>query len=756
MISLTANLVSNDLDNLASQNELFSGFIEINDYESGCYSSNDFTNLLPYASWRHKILNVNEGDKFIINAHSSSTTVPIYAFLDDENNPIIYNRNSITAVNLEIITPKNATKLILNDNNSYKKSYKNTIINNEINRINYQIYDINHMNRILFNSGGEIKLNYNLGTIVSLEPIVTLNSATYQYAIVEIEENIDVIINASNNLINQIAEARPYAFLDSNFKLLFVAATGTYKDLHIKSPSNSKYLIINRCSIMDDCYFGLHRITKIEERCKELNDSIINNNSLIDEYNLAKESNLENFEFINENTTINDILNFEKVDCIHHDNFHRNDADIIGYNGNNEYKMDYNALGNEQLNVCIRNNICSCINSNYLSESTIILKTVDPQIFPYKILLATDYSVSPNAFSQVALNIENQNRYVFIQLSQTAISINNNNSSYSVETTTINNITKTNCIQVYVYSDKIKIFDHGIKIIEISVDMHHTLCGLRFRAGNDYNSSQPIINKIFNVYIPSKFIPLDINHYLNNAEDSINVIVNDGEDETIKVNTRNNLFMNILGAFQTNTAYGCNVDSIYTLNNNKSLRFYLKEGDPKHSNGTRAELRLLRPKKDITLHSKLMIFNIFIPESYDSDSSSELIMQMHDVADGINVAGLSPGISLTTWRTNITLNTMGYTGKVIDKSEVDEERITITPINKGEWTNIIIYLREGYMEEHDPITAAWVNGKLKLVTNHLNAYNEPFGSYIKIGMYKNSWNTVTERTIWFNSMMFYI
>lgn len=57
----------------------------------------------------------------------------------------------------------------------------------------------------------------------------------------------------------------------------------------------------------------------------------------------------------------------------------------------------------------------------------------------------------------------------------------------------------------------------------------------------------------------------------------------------------------------------------------------------------------------------------------------------------------------------------------------------------GKWTHFSIYLKEGYLFEHSPVTRILINEELVYESFDPNVNNNPRGGYIRYGIYKSSW-----------------
>jgi hypothetical protein len=458
-------------------------------------------------------------------------------------------------------------------------------------------------------------------------------------------------------------------------------------------------------------------------------------------------SNFETTEWFERQLDVSDFLKFEKTACLHHDNFARaNNSTDIGYNGTDQtvynvlpYKMEYGTMsvGTGNLNVGISNN--RAVGSGGSTGDTVI-KTVDAVNYPYKVI------VSALTEGELAVGAISASEFVSVVFGANSVSlVNNGSKEIWLTRNTIHN-SGVSGYSVYVYKNRIAVYNCGVKMFEAPADMQSTVCGIVFRRAK--NSTYKYT--CFDVFNPSEWMQDGLNPATEQyALSQFNV--------SSDVETRNANALRTFGQLQTATTYGITLDTDNTLRSKRSMRFELRYGDPIVSSGARSEIVPIRPKgNEITLHSKILDFDIMFGDDYDSDTGEDIIMQMHDLPDGVNMAGLSPGIALKVISNVLYLSTMGAGIKVLTDSDRPTQKLTqIATVEKNVWHHVTVYLREGYMELHNPVTAVWYDGELKTIDYGLNCYNEARGSYPKFGIYKSWMHGATQtekRTLWIDNI----
>lgn len=748
--SYKGDYLVNTTDKLSKNLSLVMTTTEINEWVNGYYipvntSPVDLTPIARSGS-KYALISCAAGDIFTVDGLTGGGPGGRpWCFIDADNIPLLTCQANINPIMQVLKAPANSAYLILNDS-ANGVLYKGIPTALSADMLTDEMLMISGFTYIPLYQSGYIQVNVSAGTVVSTAPKAASGVyAGFRYAINPCSAGNEFVISGTG-----VTEARAYAFLDEEYKLLTVAAAGTITKQKIKAPANSAYIVLN-----DNSGAYSYKVQAAEE-------------TTIAEFDFSK-SNLEAQDYFADDVDISDLLKTEKVKCIFHDNFARADnASEIGNNGS-EYVdppvlMEYGTLSNAAegtLNVGINNNRAVSTN-NGASNANVTIKTVDVGGFPYKLIVACDDDGgTTNYYGSIALGVETVGKYINVSFNRNLVSITPNATLQIADSITVTHTSGVPVYEIYVYQDRIAIYNLGVKLIDVAAEMVSTVCGLRFRAGNSINSgvTNPYALTCFAVFLPTEWLQDGFDRAWENYT-SIDVVQGAGQTEAQAVETRNNRVVKSLGQFQTGTTYGITFGTDNTVLSKRAVRFELRATDPQVSNGVRSEIVPIRPEgRDLTLHTKLMDFDVYFGSDYDADRNSDLIMQMHDVPDGINLGALSPGIALVVYQDNLCITTQGKSTKVLtDADKPTVVRTVLCPLPKNQWTHITIFLREGYMSAHNPVVAVWLNGKLTAVERGLNTYNEPYGSYIKFGIYKG-WKSgatdVSQRVLLFDNVHFW-
>ena len=131
-------------------------------------------------------------------------------------------------------------------------------------------------------------------------------------------------------------------------------------------------------------------------------------------------------------------------------------------------------------------------------------------------------------------------------------------------------------------------------------------------------------------------------------------------------------------------------------------------------------------------------FDVLVPQDYEEDESPDCIMQIHDRPDEDSMEGRSPFFAI-----RIKNNQFVYSAQSIEEKALSGYNInkilSIANCKLGEWTHFSIYIKEGYLPEHNPITRIYIDSKLIYESTDPNANNNPRGGYVRYGIYKADW-----------------
>lgn len=130
-------------------------------------------------------------------------------------------------------------------------------------------------------------------------------------------------------------------------------------------------------------------------------------------------------------------------------------------------------------------------------------------------------------------------------------------------------------------------------------------------------------------------------------------------------------------------------------------------------------------------------FDVLIPADNADDDSFDCIMQIHDRADDESLSR-SPYIAIRIQNNKFVLTTQSIEKQAKAGFNVN----IIQPIadcRLGEWTHFSIYVKEGYLPEHNPMTRIEIDGQLAYESTDPNCNNNPRGGYVRYGVYKADW-----------------
>lgn len=131
-------------------------------------------------------------------------------------------------------------------------------------------------------------------------------------------------------------------------------------------------------------------------------------------------------------------------------------------------------------------------------------------------------------------------------------------------------------------------------------------------------------------------------------------------------------------------------------------------------------------------------FDVLIPEDFEKDVSKDCIMQIHDRPDDVQFDGRSPYFAIRIQNNQFILTTMSIEKHVKSGFSVNDI-VPLANCKLGEWSHFSVYMKEGYILEHNPLIKIMVDGRVVYESNKLNANNNPRGGYVRYGIYKADW-----------------
>lgn len=183
--------------------------------------------------------------------------------------------------------------------------------------------------------------------------------------------------------------------------------------------------------------------------------------------------------------------------------------------------------------------------------------------------------------------------------------------------------------------------------------------------------------------------------------------------------------------------YSYSVDSVNAQLSPLVERFELRSNTVTDYTNDRVE-NSLNYQLQTNLRKIKVEFDVLLPLDYEIDSTMDCIMQIHDRPDDELIEGRSPYFAIRVKNDTFYLTTMS-----IEKHSKSGFKINKTiPLRKcemGKWTHFSIYLKEGYLFEHSPVTRILINEELVYESFDPNVNNNPRGGYIRYGIYKSSW-----------------
>jgi len=185
----------------------------------------------------------------------------------------------------------------------------------------------------------------------------------------------------------------------------------------------------------------------------------------------------------------------------------------------------------------------------------------------------------------------------------------------------------------------------------------------------------------------------------------------------------------------------------------RAVKITLNKRDPIVEGSKRSEL-VLRP---VPANSeRWYAFSMFLPESYKSDPSAEIVVQWHDQPDlSSGDIWKTPPLYLTTNNGDLLLRRRWDSRRIVkNNTPQGKEAINLGPYPKGVWTDFVFHVKWSY--KSDGLLEVWKNGKLVVKKTGPNTYNDAVGPYFKMGIYKFDWkynprkSNTTQRVIYFD------
>lgn len=170
----------------------------------------------------------------------------------------------------------------------------------------------------------------------------------------------------------------------------------------------------------------------------------------------------------------------------------------------------------------------------------------------------------------------------------------------------------------------------------------------------------------------------------------------------------------------------------------RAARLELRDTDPMVSNGTRAEVTIV---KDAVEKEMWYSFAVLFPsEGFEKDRQTEIISQWWQSGDKhLGEANTSPATALRIKSDRFILDT-GFNGGLVSRGVEPESRrkIDLGPVTKEVWHQFVFHFVHSYQSEG--LIEVWHNGNKILSHAGGNMYNNVALPKWKLGIYKWKWN----------------
>lgn len=437
-------------------------------------------------------------------------------------------------------------------------------------------------------------------------------------------------------------------------------------------------------------------------------------------YVYSNDKNIKVCQLDTDGIQLSDTSFFYQTLCIHHDNFQRSvELDKLGDNGDLRWPMSYNKFGDTQKDDGFRIQDNKLVNTK-TATSPLGIRTIKQKcgnVFYTEIAYPKEQgkhqtvvfqkgSNSPFfTFVDVSLNSSNKLIFKYGSIQHDVVKIKNTLIKTSIRGKNIKYLINKGRLSIYIDSEKVY---ESSKMLGTGL-----VPGIMISRKSSYSY------KMFNVF-------------------QITNMHNVSPIEYIDVGEINNRQTRIKDVNATKYAH---TSETKIVKDGLSERFELRYNDKNIKTSPRSEVTVV-PIVRNNLRKYIISFDVYIPKEYEFDEYFDVLMQAHDTpADNRKDYGLNPNIALRTKDSDwfITVNGDYSPGGLEDKKYMYSSVNYLGKIKKGEWTHFDVFVKEGYMEEHNPLLIVRMNGKQVFKSSEPNCYNHPYGSYFKYGIYKADW-----------------
>jgi len=179
-------------------------------------------------------------------------------------------------------------------------------------------------------------------------------------------------------------------------------------------------------------------------------------------------------------------------------------------------------------------------------------------------------------------------------------------------------------------------------------------------------------------------------------------------------------------------------------------RFEIKKDDPKIWGSTRAEMSQAQG----TAKSEGWYgFSQYFPDSYVSDDTEEVVGQWHDQSDDGEHVARSPSNALITGSDRIKWMIRWDEDRIMDSGYSDGTiYIDLGKIPKNKWIDWVVHIK--FAHDNTGVLEVWKDGEKVINRQNMpNSYNDESYPYLKFGVYKWKWGTVSSpRVIYYDEV----
>ena len=469
----------------------------------------------------------------------------------------------------------------------------------------------------------------------------------------------------------------------------------------------------------------------------DLNNLIHVNETSIKELEATKaEKFVQMFPYVFDDENSNFYLN-----CIHHDNFHRSVSGAdIGQNGTENHDMSYTNLDGENGWFRIVDNELTLTDNASGTDRALLCNNKPGGAF--MVLVGLKSGMSTTYHTNIVFNYNDYRNYEIIEITKRPTEQNSNvnykkivNNSVVIDQNVITIIGGSN-IKAYFVNNSIKIYCCNSYLCEFNgVELiKNSYVGMRRFGTYAYYWT------CFNVYDIQPIVSLDSGY----ANDKLDYSTYNG------LKSNGTIIQTING---TNFDYLYNANSQITRFSGRSERFELRYLENDDDGRRRSEVKYLFTPVN-NLYRMKMSFDVYFPDNYAPDTYYEIITQAHLNANNAD-ASYAPVFCIRTENGKIQIKQWGNPN-ANDTSGSSVLPTNIIDVVPGSWVHFDIFIKFGYMPEHNPLVKVAINNELVYRNENVNTCNSVYAPTVRYGIYKYPWfdgyvGNVTTRVLYFDN-----